>query len=225
MAIVCFLLGKLKEAYQRQYGRHHIHVVDENRRIVLKEVMIDEFAVTLKLLPTTALESTFAGEARRYRQDLNSMERCEDIQCCDLIDSHSRVTFVRGIAGMGKSVLCSQLVYGWAKDEIYRNFKICVMFECREINAFADNKGGNFERRKSLNQFLNEKFNCDFEDGENLLFIVDGVDELYDIHENDSVIWELLDIENSKYSKSKIILTGRPHVQNKFFRSDRKTGG
>ena len=54
---------------------------------------------------------------------------------------------------------------------------------------------------------------------------MDGLDELLDIKENDSLIWQLLDIHNSKYTKAKIILTGRPQVERTLDSYNREVGG
>ena len=136
------------------------------------------------------------------------------IDISKLIDETRRVTFIRGIAGMGKSVLAKQLTYGWANGEIYQNFRMCVMFECRDLNYFKDHKGAELKKHEILGEFLKSKVNYDLGDGEGVLFIVDGLDELYDITEKDSIIFDLLNI-NGNYGMAKVIITGRPHVEHK----------
>ena len=136
------------------------------------------------------------------------------IDISKLIDEKRRVTFIRGIAGMGKSVLAKQLTYGWANGEIYQNFRMCVMFECRDLNYFKDHKGAELKKHEILGEFLKSKVNYDLGDGEGVLFIVDGLDELYDITEKDSIIFDLLNI-NGNYGMAKVIITGRPHVEDK----------
>ena len=57
--------------------------------------------------------------------------------------------------------------------------------------------------------------------------IVDALDELNDIFDqaNDSIIWQLLDVKMPNYSRAKLIITGRPHVENMLFRQNKDTGG
>ena len=147
------------------------------------------------------------------------MENCErnlnlPIDKSELISKKHRVTFVSGIAGMGKSILAKQLAYGWANGDIYENFKMCVMFECKELNHFKDHEGASLTMKYDiLDEFIKSRVNCDLGDGQGVLFIVDGLDELYDITERNSIIKQLLC--GGMYCKSKVIITGRPYVEGK----------
>ena len=192
---------------------HEIHCVDNNNRIELKEVDINKFAVKLKINRELPTVDTFRAEARQYFAHVQGM-RGDDIEISRLTDDENRVTFIRGIAGMGKSVLAKQLTYGWANGDIYKNFRMCVMFECRNLNYFKDRKGVELKKHEILDEFLKSKINYDLGDGEGVLFIVDGLDELYDITEKDSIIFDLLNI-NGNYGMAKVIITGRPHVEDK----------
>ena len=192
---------------------HEIHCVDNNNRIELKEVDINKFAVKLKINRELPTMDNFRDEARQYFAHVQGM-RGDDIEISGLTDDKNRVTFIRGIAGMGKSVLAKQLTYGWANGDIYKNFRMCVMFECRNLNYFKDRKGVELKKHEILDEFLKSKINYDLGDGEGVLFIIDGLDELYDITEKDSIIFDLLNI-NGNYGMAKVIITGRPHVEDK----------
>ena len=192
---------------------HEIHCVDNNNRIELKEVDINKFAVKLKINRELPTMDTFRDEARQHFAHVQGM-RGDDIEISRLTDDENRVTFIRGIAGMGKSVLAKQLTYGWANGDIYKSFRMCVMFECRNLNYFKDRKGVELKKHEILDEFLKSKINYDLGDGEGVLFIVDGLDELYDITEKDSIIFDLLNI-NGNYGMAKVIITGRPHVEDK----------
>ena len=177
---------------------------------MLKEVDVSDFAVKLKISRCSAPERHFRDEAKRYLDNLKGATG-DAIDISNLIDKKHRVTFIRGIAGMGKSVLAKQLTYGWASGNIYQNFKMCVMFECRDLNYFKDHEGAELKKHEILGEFLKSKVNYDLGDGEGVLFIVDGLDELYDITEEDSIIGQLL--SRKIYPMSKVILTGRPHIE------------
>ena len=192
---------------------HEIHCIDNNNRIELKEVDINKFAVKLKINRELPTMDNFRDEARQHFAHVQGM-RGDDIEISRLIDDDNRVTFIRGIAGMGKSVLAKQLTYGWANGDIYQNFKMCVMFECRDLNYFKDHKVAELKKHEILGEFIKSKVNYDFGDGEGVLVIVDGLDELYDITEKDSIIFDLLNI-NGNYCMAKVIITGRPHVEHK----------
>ena len=208
-----FLSDKLKENYKCNHKKHEIHCIDENDGIVLKEIDVDEFAVKLKISRGSPPKVNFREENRQYLESLKDMKG-DAIDMSNLIGNKNRVTFVRGIAGMGKSVLAKQLTYCWANGDMYRDFKMCVMFECRDLNDFKYHKGAGVKEYEILDKFLKSKVNCDLGDGDGILFIIDGLDELYDITGNDSVIFHLLNI-NGKYGMAKIIVTGRPHIEHK----------
>ena len=192
---------------------HEIHCVDNNNRIVLKEVDVNKFAVKLKINRELHTMGTFRDEARQHCAHPQGIKG-DDIEISGLTDDENRVTFIRGIAGMGKSVFAKQLIYGWANDDIYQNFKMCVMFECRDLNYFKDCKGPKPEKHEILDEFLKSRVSYELGDGEGVLVIVDGLDELYDITETDSIVFDLLNI-NGKYGMAKVIVTGRPHVEDK----------
>ena len=177
---------------------------------MLKEVDVSDFAVKLKISRCSAPKSDFRDEAKRYLDNLKDAAG-DAINISNLIDDKHRVTFIRGIAGMGKSVLAKQLTYGWASGNIYQNFNMCVMFECRDLNYFKDHKGAELKKHEILGEFIKSKVNYDLGNGEGVLVIVDGLDELYDITEKDSIIGQLL--SRKIYPMSKVILTGRPHIE------------
>ena len=195
--------------------------MEENNRIVLKEVNVSDFAVKLKISRCSAPKRHFRDEAKRYLDNLK--DAADDaIDISNLIDEKHRVTFIRGIAGMGKSVLAKQLTYGWANGDIYQTFKMCVMFECRDLNYFKDHEGAKLQTHEILGEFIKTKVNYDLGDGEGVLFIVDGLDELYDITEKDSIIGQLL--SRRIYPMSKVVLTGRPHIEDKVTGHDNMGG-
>ena len=205
-----YLVDKTKQTYQVLHKKHEIHKVDENNRIVLREIDVSDFAVKLKISRCSAPKRDFRDEAKRYLDNLKDVTG-DAIDISNLIDKKHRVTFIRAIAGMGKSVLAKQLTYGWANGDIYQNFKMCVMFECRNLNYFKDHEGAKLEKHEILGKFIKSKVDYDLGNGEGVLVIVDGLDELYDITEKDSIIGQLLSREI--YPMSKVILTGRPHIE------------
>ena len=210
----CILLSDaLKKQYKRIYKKHEIHCIDEHSRIVLKEIDVDEFAVQLKISRGSRPEDKFRDETKRYLENLKDWYD-NAIDVSNLIDNKNRVTFIRGIAGMGKSVLAKQLTYGWANGDIYQNFKMCIMFECRDLNYFKNYEGSGLNKCEILGKFLKSKVNYDLGDGDGVLLIVDGLDELYDITKRESIIFDLLNVKG-KYGMAKIIVTGRPHIEHK----------
>jgi len=205
-------IDDMKAKYKIEYQKHEIRKVNSNGRIVLEEVDVEEFAVKLRMSDQRPAMETLRGKADRYFEQLEG-KRGSYIEMDELIEKNKRVTFVTGIAGSGKSVLVNQMTYKWANGELFNEFKVCITFECRELNYFALNEGSGLETHKMIIEFLNHKFGFYVKDSKNTLFIVDGFDELFDSNESYSIISELLDLKKSKYKESKIIITGRPHIE------------
>ena len=185
----------------------------EGNKITLTKVKICDFAVELKVSEYPQhheRETTFRDEVKRHSERLESAPRGKDIDISHLIDEDNRVTFIIGIAGMGKSVLARQLAIGWSNGDMYSDFELCIFFECRDLNYFMRNEGAEFKKHKVFEEFIKAKWSYDFGDGRGILFVVDGLDELSDIYENESVIGQLL---SKKYALSKIIMTGRPYIE------------
>ena len=203
----------MKAKYKSEHQKHEIHKIDSNGRIVLEEVDVEEFAVKLRMSDPMPAMKTLRGEADRYFEQLEGKRGCY-IEMDELIEKNKRVTFIRGIAGSGKSVLVKQMTYKWANGELFNEFNVCITFECRELNYFALHKGKRFEKDEMIVEFLKHKFGFYLKDSKNILFILDGFDELFDSNKKDSIISKLLDLKKSKYQESKIIITGRPHIEN-----------
>ena len=226
----------MKAKYKIKHQKHEIHKVNSNGRIVLEEVDVEEFAVKLRMTDQMPAMGTFIGEADRYFEQLEGKRGCY-IEMDELIDKNKRVTFVSGVAGSGKSVLAKQMTYKWAKGELFNEFKLCITFECRELNNFALHKGKRFEKDELIVEFLKDKFCFYVKDSTYTLFIVDGIDELYEINEknsfdelydsdeSDSIIGRLLDLKKSKFIESKVIITGRPHFEDKLVKHGKSMGG
>ena len=215
----------MKAKYKIEHQKHGIHKVNSNGRIVLEEVDVEEFAVKLRMSDPLPAMETLRGEADRYFEQLEGMRGCY-IEMHELIEKNKRITFLTGIAGSGKSVVVKQMTYKWANGELFNEFKVCITFECRELNYFALNEGSGLETHKMIFEFLKDKFGFYVKDSKNTLFIVDGFDELFDCNESDSIITQLLDLKKSKYQESKIIITGRPHIENMLYKhGGRNMGG
>ena len=187
---------------------------------------VEDFAVELKIGDTERPVETMRGELRRRNERFEGM-RGSNVKISDIIDKDKRIVFIRGLPGAGKSVLVKQMTYKWADGELFQQFDLCITFECRELNYFMQNEGKKFEKHKQFVEFVKTKFNFEFGSKSNVLVIVDALDELNNvfIHTDDSIIWQLLDVKMPNYSRAKLIITGRPHVENMLFRQNKDTGG
>ena len=208
-----FFLGNVKDQYQRLCKHHEIQYVD-NDVIKTRKFSINNFAVKLKMASSKReVDKSFKGEMARHLKYLNEATSY-DINIDNLIDEETRGTFVRGIAGIGKSVLGKQVVFGWATGTMYENFDLCLFFECRELNKYKHNEGKGCNAEEMLHAFIKMKLcGLNIKPEQNVLIVINGVDELFDIRDENSLIFEFLD-KSQSYGEAKIIMTGRPHVEN-----------
>ena len=190
----------------------------------MEEENIDEFAIDLTITLARPVSLQYPRVKQRYIKLLKGTN-CENIDLSRLVDHDRRVTFIGGTAGIGKSVLSKQLAYSWACDSLYTKFRLCIVVECRDVNDFAANEGKKFKKRELLSEYLKSRFSYDFTNDLEALVIVIGIDELFDINKDDSMIWQLLDVRNPKYAMAKIILTGRPHIEQRLKRIGKNLGG
>ena len=207
-----FFLDTLRDQYKRLCALHEIQYV-ENYVIKTRNFPINDFAVKLKMASSKReVDKTFKGEMARHLKYLNEATSY-DINIDNLIDEKTRVTFVRGVAGIGKSVLAKQIVFGWATGTMYQNFEVCLFFECRELNNYKHNDGEGFNSKEMLHEFIKMNLcGLNMMVEENVLIVIDGADELFDIGDENSLIFQFLDIKQT-YGEAKIFITGRPHVE------------
>ena len=204
----------MKAKYKTKYQKHEIHKVNCNGKIVLEEVDVEVFAMKLTMSDIRELAvETFRGDTERFLEQLEGMRGFE-INMSDLLYSVNRIIWICGLPGGDKSVLVKQLVYKWANGELFKEFKVCITFECRELNYFVQNEGKKFEKHELLHEFIKTIFNFDIQNGEDTIIMIDGYDEILDFKETDSIISQILDFNKTKYPHAKIIITGRPHVEN-----------
>ena len=120
-----------------------------------------------------------------------------------------RIAFVRGITGIGKTVLAKRLVIGWANGGILNEFTQCYFLEGKQLNRFKE--------VEDLKVYLDEDYcPCETVGGGGVLFIIDAMDEIVDLDSKSSIIHKLLDESNSFFKDSKFIITGRPYFERCF---------
>ena len=205
----------LRRRYIDLHTRHKIQCVEKNR-IKTKMANLADFAVSLKMVIKDNQGTT---------EDDDEASQLE-ISMESLVGGKERVTFVSGVAGIGKSVLAKQIVCYWANCELYYQFDLCLYVQCRDLNYFHQENPANINKRDIVDQFVKKMLSCDVLDNcTTPLIVIDGVDELFDIDEENSVIFQFLDKHHELYRNSSIIMTGRPHIQNVLETSNRDIGG
>jgi len=204
----------VRKRYNDLCARHEIQCVEKSK-IKTKMANLIDFAVRLKMV---------IGVKQGNDEDLEESPQLE-ITMDSLVDGKERVTFVSGVAGIGKSVLAKQIVYHWANHDLCKQFDLCLYIQCRRLNDAYQEHHGKSGKSEILDKFVQKALDCDMLDkGVELLIVIDGVDELFDIDEEDSIIFQFLDKHNELYRESSIIMTGRPHIQSVIETSNRDIG-
>ena len=126
-----------------------------------------------------------------------------------LVDGKEKVTLIEGDPGSGKTTLTLQICKQWAKGELLSNcFLILIPLRCYEL---ATNTNDLFE--------LFEKLGCPLpgmkeyaqqNNGEGLVLILDGWDELPNQLQTESLFSDIVFGKNSMFFYSTIIVTSRP---------------
>jgi len=204
---------ELRRLYIETYSDHEIHIV-KNDVIVKALHKVDDFSVKVKVAESATPETSFTNELQRHADSLN-FGCSKEVEIGDLVNKDHSVTFIRGVAGIGKSVLSRQIAVGWATEEIYTDIKYCYLIQCSNLKDFYENEGKGGELCEIISRFLKERLRCEVRNEKDVLIIIDGTDEL--------PTWQIRSIlsrilrKDGKFCDSNIILTGRPHVQGYVF--------
>ena len=198
---------KLEDKYKRHFKQHAITSV-ENTGLGVKDVDLEKFSVDVTVVGQDEI-AELPNERSQFIDKMHDIRSQRSVELNELVDSESeeRVSFIRGLAGIGKTVLAKQIALRWANHKILYNFTHLYVLECRNLN-----------NERSLDDLLKREFFADsVPEGSKILFIIDGIDEVVDLEtklkDKNSIIYQLLDKKSDRFVGSKVILTGRPHVQ------------
>ena len=197
----------MEEKYKKHFKKHTITCV-ENTGLDVKDVDLEKFSVDVTVVGQDEI-AELPNERSQFIDKMHHVRSQGSVQLNELVDSESeeRVTFIRGLAGIGKTVLAKQIALQWANHKIFCFCTHLYVLECRNLNNEAN-----------LDDLLKrEFFGESIPEGSKILFIIDGIDEVVDLEtklqDKNSIIHQLLDKNSHRFVGSKVILTGRPHVQ------------
>ena len=140
----------------------------------------------------------------------------------EILTTEDNFVIVRGIAGIGKSTMVETFVLKWAKSQLLTgvrdspNIKFLFRITCREVNVRSNVTNS----EELLQRFFPTVFNrisiMDLNEiSNNVLIMVDGIDELKDVHKLNNAfgshrtIYDLLDVNCHILSGHKTIVSGQ----------------
>ena len=134
----------------------------------------------------------------------------ESLGLDSIVTSDSRFVLVEGDAGMGKSTLCWELCRKWDDLKSLQHYKIVVLQKLREIRlqkATTLNEIFHHDNPALSKGVVDEMYRCE---GEGVLLILDGFDEMPDklICDDESLIMRV--ISGACLPKATRLVTSRP---------------
>ena len=126
-----------------------------------------------------------------------------------LFDGKGEVTLIEGDPGSGKTTLTLQICIRWTENEFFaKEFLIWIPLRCYEL---ATNTNDLFELFEKLGCPLPGMKECAQQNnGEGLVLILDGWDELPNQLQTESLFSDIVFGKNSMFFYSTIIVTSRP---------------
>eukprot|EP00112_Aurelia_sp_Birch-Aquarium-sp1_P005634 Seg1642.1 transcript_id=Seg1642.1/GoldUCD/mRNA.D3Y31 product="NACHT LRR and PYD domains-containing protein 9" protein_id=Seg1642.1/GoldUCD/D3Y31 len=137
-----------------------------------------------------------------------------------IITEKSQFCFLKGVAAIGKTSLTEHLTLSFAKgNDHYRNlFDFVFLIKCRDLEAFCyETLNADFQREFGI---------CPsrISDGERVLLIIEGLDEVLDLDRSLShhrtVLSYLIKKCHGFIPGHSTIVTGRPHVESILHKHD-----
>ena len=131
-----------------------------------------------------------------------------------LLDGKRKVTLIEGDPGSGKTTLTLQICKQWAEGKLLSNcFLILMPLRCYELLTNANDLFELFEklgcRLPGMKEYAQQN------DGEGLVLILDGWDELPNQLQIKSLFSDIVFSKNSMFHFSTIIVTSRPSCSEK----------
>ena len=219
----------IDSVWQLLYPEHFINVLliqHINRR---DEKDIEEIASIMRdgLMHYNDSRSVPFKDLLRLREDQLYHKKFKTFKVSEMFESfpsedgsniEPKLILIDGAPGMGKTTLCKQIAYQWAKGELLKDTKLLFLLFLRDpavqkihdlnelIHYFFKFKRSNLDLSKECAEILEKRDNSD------ITILMDGYDELRD-KGNDLLIENI--IKRKILPQCRIVITSRPIASEK----------
>ena len=127
----------------------------------------------------------------------------------------ARTVLIEGAPGIGKTTLLWQLCHQWADGELLQQWELVILVQLRdEITRTAQCLSDLlYHPRQNIREAICREI--EEREGENVLLIFDGYDELSDGQRTDSIFIRLLRRQSRELRKATVVVSSRPFATKK----------
>ena len=156
---------------------------------------------------------THHNDDYQTRQHSNTMKNISELFASSDTAKHStKVFLIEGAPGIGKTILCKEIAYQWANNNLLQYKKLLFLVYLRNVDSSKLNSVEMFvqhvlkskEAAAGFGKYLTEN------NGKDLAVVLDGYDELSETDRKKSFIADL--IRRRVLSKCLLVITSRPTV-------------
>ena len=174
---------------------------------VFRLAMIKAEKVERRKIDDDFVKSTITGKVDDILQKKVPVELENNI-FSEIKEGEQKKLLIEGAPGCGKSTLSQHICHQWAKGELFQEYKQVILVRLREQEVqIAKGVADMLPRRNdSIGAEIDEALSvCD---GQDVLFIFDGWDEMPQKAAGHSIITNILN--SGKLHKCSVIITSRP---------------
>ncbi|XP_057311094.1 uncharacterized protein LOC130648960 [Hydractinia symbiolongicarpus] len=215
---------KLKSLYVTRLMKLLIAQVElTTGRISHEERPREDAYVDLAIIDASEIDEEWKQSDRKYHLKTAYLFKA-NVKLKDLFAVSDKFVITRGVAGIGKTTMTDTFVLKWAKKELL-NGKVDFLFKftCRDLNTIDNiNNAEELLEKCYPTIFETMKIQDLNEISGKVLILIDGIDELKDIHlfqkqtENPSkmltAVYNLLNVDSSILPGHKTLVAGRPEA-------------
>lgn len=220
---------KLKSLYVTRLMKLLIAQVElTTGRISHEERPREDAYVDLAIIDASEIDEEWKQSDRKHHLKTAYLFKA-NVKLKDLFAASDKFVITRGVAGIGKTTMTDTFVLKWAKKELLNGKEFTekvdflFKFTCRDLNTINNiNNAEELLEKCYPTIFETMKIQNLNEVSGNVLILIDGIDELKDIHlfqnraENPSkmltAVYNLLNVHSSFLPGHKTLVAGRPEA-------------